>query len=297
MREILAAATVGLCLIYAGRAFADAELKFANPSGSPVLTIHGSINKKDADYVATHEVELGKPPLLVILNSEGGSTAAALAIGRIIRKNEATVMVPESGECFSSCAFLFIAGVNRMNFGVIGLHRPYYGDAPLSRQQIEEQMPRELEEVKLYVRSMGISDAFFDEMIKTAPEHMRRYRGSAIFALVPQSDIISDEIEVAHAARLRGISMRELRIRQKEAEKCTRLYDDAAMLRRVICADAILWGLSESVHAQRQAKAEQICKYSVTDQAAIDAAGLVGRDLPLVLKHEECVKNVMLGRQ
>jgi hypothetical protein len=305
MRKILAVATVGLCLVSAGRVLADAELTFANPApnvkGPPVLTIRGSITRRDADYVAKHEAELGKGPLIVSLNSHGGSVAAALAIGRIIRKNEATVMVPESGECFSSCAFLFIAGVNRMNYGVIGLHRPFYEDAPPSRQVIEEQMPAMLQEIKNYVQSMGISDAFFDEIMRTDPIHVRLYRGEAIFALVPQSEAITSEIEIARDARLRGITMGEMRRREREAEeKCSSRgfsgQRDAATPHILVCLDSILWGLSESVYQQRRAKADWDCKYSDSDKAAIDTAGRNWRDLPVALKNEECVRNIMLVR-
>ena len=56
----------------------------------------------------------------------GGDVDAAMKIGQIIRENEWPVTVSGNSKCFSSCALIYIAGVSRMNVGVIGLHRPYF---------------------------------------------------------------------------------------------------------------------------------------------------------------------------
>jgi hypothetical protein len=125
---------------------------------SASLYIAGKISKSDADYIVQHENERGS--VWVYLDSPGGEVDAALKIGQIIRNNEWPVTVPLQSKCFSSCALIYIAGVTRSNLGVIGLHRPYFSSAPLSRQAIEREVPLMLQKIKDYVHSMGVTDLF-----------------------------------------------------------------------------------------------------------------------------------------
>jgi hypothetical protein len=77
----------------------------------------------------------------------GGDVDAAMKIGQIIRENEWPVTVSGNSKCFSSCALIYIAGVSRMNVGVIGLHRPYFSSAPPNRQAIEREVPLMLQDI------------------------------------------------------------------------------------------------------------------------------------------------------
>ncbi len=119
------------------------------------------ISRNDADYVTQHEMDFRTKSLLVYLNSTGGDVDAALKIGRIVRNNEGSVT---AGKCFSSCALIYIAGVSRTNVGLIGLHRPYFSSAPLTRQEIERQAPLMLQKIKEYVQSMGVTDLFYGDV-------------------------------------------------------------------------------------------------------------------------------------
>jgi hypothetical protein len=124
-------------IVLTQQSFADVQLtRDSNYSAS--LYIVGKISKSDADYIVQHENERGS--VWVYLDSPGGEVDAALKIGQIIRKNEWSVTVPGNSKCFSSCALIYIAGVWRMNVGLIGLHRPYFSSAPLSRQAIEREV-------------------------------------------------------------------------------------------------------------------------------------------------------------
>jgi hypothetical protein len=149
-----------------------------------------------------------------------------------------------------------------------------------------------LQKIKAYVQSMGVTDSFYEEMVNTEPSKIHLYRTDAIEKLVPIKDPTYDEIQTSYAARRHGIDTAEMRRRDKEAEKCYSLPNDT---RQFNCSEAVLWGLSESVFAERNAKTFQ-CKLSDEDLKTAKEAGRGWRDLPLALKLEACVRKVMLDR-
>jgi len=64
------------------------------------------------------------------INSGGGSIDAAIAIGRLLRNERASLDV--TGVCFSACV-LVLAGAVERNVGdanKVGIHRPYFGTTP-----------------------------------------------------------------------------------------------------------------------------------------------------------------------
>jgi hypothetical protein len=85
--------------------------------------------------------------LFVILNSPGGDIAAAMKIGRLIRKSPGRTMVEGTATCASACVLLFGAGISRIVFdgGKIGVHRPARAEAlargtwPLSRRHLTKR--------------------------------------------------------------------------------------------------------------------------------------------------------------
>jgi hypothetical protein len=100
------------------------------------------------------------------------------------------------------------------------LHRPYFAES-LDRQEIERAAPILLQQVREYVRSMGIVDSFYELMVNTAPSEIRLYRGNEITNLVPKTDPTYDEIENSYEARKYGVSAAEMRKRKAEAkQKC-----------------------------------------------------------------------------
>ncbi len=163
----------------------------------------------------------------------------------------------------------------------------------LSRQDIERQTPLMLQKIKEYVQSMGVTDLFYQEMVNTEPSNIRLYRDEEIKKLVPENDPTYDEITNSYTARRYGIDTAEMRRRDKDAEdKCTPLFND--IQKHTVCAEAIRWGLSERVYEEREKKEQ--CKLSDEDLKVLKEAGRRWRDSPLALRHEACVRNVMLGR-
>jgi hypothetical protein len=285
---------IGLFLLSTKQSFADVQL--SKDILGLTLSISNTISKNDADYVIQHEADFKKIKMLTVqLDSQGGDVDAALKIGRIIRDNEAHVWVSTEAKCFSSCTLIYIAGVTRNNFGLIGLHRPYFASTPLSRREIERQAPLMLQMIKDYVQSMGVTDLFYQEMVNTEPSNIRLYPNEGIKKLVPENDPTYEEIQISYDARYYGINTAEMRQRRTDAEKCSRLLpDDSERWRR--CSEAILWRLSERVYEERETKMTQLCKLSDEDAKKLREAGKDFRDLPAGIKREACVRNIMLGR-
>jgi hypothetical protein len=170
--------------------------------------ISGETKRADADRLETpmneRAARLSSP--LVELNSDGGDVYAAMRIGRFIKKFRGRTIVPESKRSLSSCALIYIAGMYRDNYGIIGLHRPYLASSPQERAKVEQQIPKLFADIEQYVAEMGVTKSFFEQMVNTEPSEMRVYVGKAISAIVPSTDPIQDEIDISRLARAHGIS-------------------------------------------------------------------------------------------
>jgi hypothetical protein len=245
----------------------------------------------------------------VLLDSPGGSVAAAIRIGRLVRKFDGTTRIETNGRCYSSCALIFIAGVYRTNAGELGLHRPYLA-AQVEAEAVRQQVPKMYAVVKGYVSEMGVSDLFYQQMMNTEPSGLIRYRDETE-RLIPMEDPVYEEIRVAVEARKRGITASEWRRRWAQASDLCEI--DVPFTKRKNksftaigdCGEAAMWGLgsSASVFYERKRKAVERCsfrgdrKFSSWDQATLlRTRWVLQADLPFVRKHDDCVREVMLGR-
>jgi hypothetical protein len=129
-------------------ALADVAIELVGSSYN--IIISGTISKDDANKIAQREagLEFGFFDPVFNLNSLGGDLDAAMLIGRIVRRIEGRTLVAHDARCFSSCALIYIAGVNRLvkwdlsGSGLIGLHRPYFASSPQRRETIERETPK-----------------------------------------------------------------------------------------------------------------------------------------------------------
>ena len=180
-----------------------------------------------------------------MLDSRGGDVAAAMEIGRIIRSVDGSTHIGENARCYSSCALIFISGVNRSNLGELGLHRPYFASAPLSREEIEKQAPLMRSAVKKYVEEMGITDSFFERMFNTDPSEMEILQIDESEKIVPATDPVYDEIQTANLARRYGLTTSEYRKRASLASSCYEGISSGRTPKQVVdCEQPIMWGLS-----------------------------------------------------
>jgi hypothetical protein len=289
-------AIVALSLVSAGHSLAEVQIIDIEDGSVPKLIIRGAISKADADYVTQQsEGKYKDRTLLVGLDSEGGNVAAAMAIGRIIRRNEWRVYVGPNKKCFSSCALIYVSGVSRVNNGVIGLHRPYLAES-LNREEIERVAPVMLQQVKDYVHSMGIVDSFYEQMVNTGPSQIKLYRENEILPLVPIDDPVYDEILNSYTARGYGVTAGVMRQRIAEAtQKCASLFSDETIDQFAHCIEATRWGLDVRTYLERTNRLS-LCKYSDAEQKIVNETDWKKRrDLPAVLRREACIRDKMIG--
>jgi hypothetical protein len=292
------------CLFVCGHsAQADIRVERGKYHGLDVY-ITGTITDRDARTLESLSQELPfVTSLSVTLDSQGGDVFAAMKIGRIIRKYDGTTEISET--CYSSCALIYIAGVIRANFnGDLGLHRPYLSSAPQSRDMIEKQVPLMLAAIKSYVAEMGITDAFYQQMVNTEPSNVIIYRDNqASEKLVPMLDPTFDEIAVANEALKFGITTSEMRKRDGDAKISCKSIDFRDYQRRVSCEQAVKWGLSQRVYLDRYSKAKTQCWFSETQEFSPEETTMrentpakLRTTLPFFVRARTCVQNVILGR-
>lgn len=63
---------------------------------------------------------------IVILDSPGGSVYSALDIALMVHRLGLNTYVPEDAYCASACSFIFLAGIERLVEGRLGVHQ-FYG--------------------------------------------------------------------------------------------------------------------------------------------------------------------------
>ncbi len=121
--------------------------------------------------------------LIVLLNSQGGDGLAAIEVGRLLR--EALVHVFMTNKCASACVFILMGGVVRQAPELsIGIHKARLtgiskktgarveinADANPKTAAILAEGNRKLQD---YVKDMGMSKAFFEQMEATPVNRIR----------------------------------------------------------------------------------------------------------------------------
>jgi hypothetical protein len=219
-----------------------------------------------------------------------------MEIGRIIRSVDGLTFIGVKERCYSSCSLIFIAGVNRYNYGELGLHRPYFASAPLSREQIEKQVPLMRSAVKKYVEEMGITDSFFERMFNTDPSDIEILGSDQSEKIVPASDPLYDEISTAESAKRYGLTTSEFRKRNALTRSC---WDSTPGIPEYEdCREPIMWGLSLEDYRSRFATVEAKCGgLSDSEMQTMSATPIKDRQaLPFIAKFTACLVNTMQGK-
>jgi hypothetical protein len=158
------------CYILSGKKVCDFQIKFG-----------GAIDAKSANDVASlldfderTELFLGKS---IDINSPGGNLDAAMAIGRLLRKNRVTISIPKDGECVSACVMIYAGAVRRSASGKVGIHRPYLNQSISSQLQAPDKLRSNYEQMlqtlRAYLREMNVSERLAEDMLKIAPADVR----------------------------------------------------------------------------------------------------------------------------
>jgi ATP-dependent protease ClpP protease subunit len=154
------------------------------------------------------------------INSGGGSVTAAMAIGRMLRREGAWIGV--NGVCFSACVFILAGAVDRQigRSDQVGIHRPYLRstpEKPLAADQVMQAYSRMLQDMRAYLREMNVSQRLADDMLATEPENnhilteteLKAYRLAGVDPAEQQRRAIQKETADVQEANQLGLDRRE----------------------------------------------------------------------------------------
>ncbi len=210
------------------------------------------------------------------LDSEGGSVDEAIEFGRKVREFEFRVMVPSNGSCLSACVLVYAAGVDRVNVGAIGIHRPYFYKISPNASSLEVRKSRDnvANKIKVFLAEIDVSDRLLDDMLSVPPDKMkiltdaelRQYR-------LDGRDATYDEQVTAKEASEYGLSSSEYRKRaalariQCTGQKIIRLQGQNLRVddRNFECEQLVLLGISQAELKRRQDKILKVCMIHEND--------------------------------
>jgi ATP-dependent protease ClpP protease subunit len=256
------------------------------------ITIEGEITQADVlaltKAIATiNKKSLNRPCLsgkiIVKLNSTGGDIRSAIQLGRIMRKNEAHILVRSGNECSSACVFVFAGGVRRIvpipnsKFDAtrIGIHRPYFSNLEdgLPIAEIRKRRDELNSEIKRYLEEVDVSPALLEAMLSVSPEEIRYLKfGELDTYRLSSEDATFNEKEVARRAFRYGMTSSEFRKRELEASETCMKKASTSMgtldtSKFSSCLPAETLGVSEAEMQRRQLKVMDNCKTRYGDSA------------------------------
>jgi len=188
----------------------DANAAFELPAGEPqVIALKGEIEDGAVDGF-DRALATRPDATTLVLDSPGGSVEAALILAQEVRRRGLRTYVPEGMGCYSACAYVFLAGENRIVDGDLGVHQIALDGA----DAVSVQMM--LGDVLDALDAFGVQQRVVSYMLRTPPDGMYVFsrpelgelginRGQPI-ALMPegQLDGIADDGDGQHAAGPQG---------------------------------------------------------------------------------------------
>jgi hypothetical protein len=132
----------------------------ATPASPAEITLHGDSNAafigisgmiQEADDKKFIELARNIPGVLVLLNSLGGYSSAALNIGSYIRSRSYGTVVVNGATCNSACPLVWLAGAARYlaRYVRLGFHSAAFVTDPLKRNE------RANAAIAIYMKSMA----------------------------------------------------------------------------------------------------------------------------------------------
>lgn len=103
----------------------------------------------------------------IVLASEGGSLYGALLMATEIHERGLNTHIPADFGCYSSCAFMFLAGANRKANGELGVHQ-FYGPSDIGTSATQFTVADIMETLAAFDVEPGVISA----MLRTPPNEM-----------------------------------------------------------------------------------------------------------------------------
>jgi len=155
-------------LAAAAERIADYAPFFYDTDTPGVLYLEGGIDSR-TDFRLGRALHRFSDVETLVLSSEGGTVYDGLSMATTIREYELKTMIPSGGECYSACAYLFFAGVERESEGKLGVHQldGLGGDFTFGQEILSEVFDS--------LHSYGVPGQVIVKMLRTPPEQMFVY--------------------------------------------------------------------------------------------------------------------------
>jgi hypothetical protein len=105
----------------------------------------------------------------VVLNTAGGSPSAAIAIGKIVRKEKLNTYVGPKHRCGSACIYILSSGIIRMAYGEVTVHRTTYEDG-YPTEKLEKSLKQTDVDNANHLFEMGMATQLVDA-IRITPNY------------------------------------------------------------------------------------------------------------------------------
>lgn len=163
----------------------------------------------------------------VFLNTNGGNVEAALAMGRAIRRVQATVVVPSPGVCASACVFLYAGGVIRLPYSEVKIHRPYTLSVNNYSNDADEARKITIK-IKTFLQEMNVDESLLSKMMRIPPEEAISLSFSEMEDLgLGQTDRVFQHYLDKKEASARGMSTQDLLAAKRRLNKMCGSRDKA----------------------------------------------------------------------
>ena len=148
--------------------------KVDHPPKVVVLKIEGRIKYEDdlqfqkvLDEIRSdgYKIKLNS----VVLNTAGGSPSAAIAIGKIVRKENLNTYVGPKHHCGSACIYILSSGIIRMAYGEVTVHRTTYEDG-YPTEKLEKSLKQNAVDNANHLFEMGMATQLVDA-IRVTPNY------------------------------------------------------------------------------------------------------------------------------
>lgn len=158
-----------------------AQVNVYTSNGHKMVMLSDVIVAGDAARLEAALAQAGASPL-VYLASRGGDVDEGMAMGRLLRKYNATVT---HGYCASSCVFAFLGGTNRLarshGGAALYIHRPELAEAYVAAPSpFAKQM---LDMLRDYTVEMIGSDSFYNIMMRVPFSTPRAFSYEALYQM------------------------------------------------------------------------------------------------------------------
>lgn len=167
MRKFFAAIQIAVSAIFLVDSVHAAQIEKVSSGGVDAIVIVGELQFEDR--LKFIQLALGLESAVVFLSSPGGNLKAGIEIGKAIRMKGFHTAVPDSSECASACALVWLGGARRVlvGSGKVGFHAAYKMEAGAA---IESGMANAM--VGAYLNTLGLSETAIIAMTSARPDQM-----------------------------------------------------------------------------------------------------------------------------